>query len=253
MLKKSVTIENHHQKFKPRVEDKYILTKPMLNAVRTYLQGKSRCRTFLHSTSLVNSLYLDNHSLSRVEHNLAGIAKREKLRIRWYDTKSPENYCYLELKQRNGKCISKERWCFHTSYLQKGAIFNIPSKEVMEIIPDALACSLKDGNIPILIVRYRREHFQLEQLPVRITLDYALKTVRVKPFSPFSPLGIERSFGCPILEIKYEPEHGEEFQKMNYLSPFNLRKSRYSKYLQACKALGPIVGKHADTIDQDGR
>ncbi len=59
----------------------------------------------------VESIYYDSSAYRMYHENLAGIAKRRKLRVRFYPTlehPSPAQ-CFVEIKRRDCSCISKSR------------------------------------------------------------------------------------------------------------------------------------------------
>lgn len=235
-----------------RLEIKYTLPTSSHHLLRSFLQNRFKQRSFNKTVSHVRSIYLDTHSLQRVEQSLAGLPKRSKLRIRWYDNPLPTDFFYLELKERVGKYNKKERCKFiinrHSDSIEQQC--QIDSKELAHDISDTLRYQLHKGDIPIVLIEYKRLHFEATHLPIRITLDYEINASRIRRLNPIQVLGKKIPFGVPVLEVKTSPEYEPEIAGL--LSPLRLRKSRYSKYLQGCRVFGSMLGNIATMIEQDG-
>lgn len=227
----------------PRLEIKYVLPHSKLGSMQAYLQNKFRLRAFNQPVSRVHSVYLDSHSLQRVAHCLAGLPLRNKLRLRWYDSAVPGKYIYLELKEKKGLCSSKERCCLHT---EESASLSA----LLELAPQRLWYQILQGSVPVVHIQYSRMHFEHAGTPIRITLDYNLQTARPHPQHFCRNRGKMISFGSPIVEIKAPPDCTARLSKL--LASLPLRKARYSKYLQACRQFGPLVGNIAGMITEDG-
>lgn len=239
-----------HECYDPRLEIKYLLPPAAVAGVRIFLQSRFRTRSFNRTVSHVHSVYLDTPSLQRIEHSLAGIPRRNKLRLRWYDSSLPEKQFYLELKEKIGLLSRKERCCLQMASKSFDQDTDFHPRDIIRIVPENLATTLTSGSSPVVLIHYKREHFQAVQFPMRLTLDYSLKCSRVHLLAPFKPIGKGVSFGCPILEVKTSPQYMDEAHQL--LSPLKLRKGRYSKYLQGCRIYGPILGKMAAMVEQDG-
>ena len=58
----------------------------------------------------INSLYFDTVDYKCVRENLAGISKRDKIRLRWYDEYKFKRVPELEIKKRDGRLGSKIKY-----------------------------------------------------------------------------------------------------------------------------------------------
>jgi hypothetical protein len=67
-----------------RYEVKVVCHASAYPSVRAHLDLCEQVVRRLHPTRRVQSVYLDSHDERALEENLAGVARREKLRLRWY-------------------------------------------------------------------------------------------------------------------------------------------------------------------------
>src|SRR5262245_61261986 len=58
-----------------------------------------------NESSEVNSIYFDDDRLTSVSESLAGVSRRIKLRLRWYDAPLARDRAFFEIKRRNGLSI----------------------------------------------------------------------------------------------------------------------------------------------------
>lgn len=251
LISKNVEFAQHDSST-PRLEVKYVLTPCSRQSATAFLNNRFKRISFNNDVSHVYSVYLDTPGLTRVEHCLAGLPHRRKLRLRWYDCPLPETFFYLELKQRLGKYCQKERCRFELNdniYSSQGDS-GISINSIVGNSPEIFRPQISQGDIPTVLIDYKRLHFQTLHLPVRITLDYDLKATRIRSLESLKRLGKTISFGGPIIEVKAPPELEPELAQL--LSPLRLRKSRYSKYLQGCRVHAKMLGRAATFIEKDG-
>ena len=119
----------------------------------------------LFQINKVNSLYFDNIAQEAIQHNLAGISNRNKVRLRWYgDNSSSISETNLEIKFREGRLgykikhpIYKKMINFHDQY-----ILRISNEIFKEINFSCLNHSVfNDYMVPMLMVKYVRKYFEI--------------------------------------------------------------------------------------------
>lgn len=236
----------------PRIELKYHIPRHQVALIRSYLQHQLQPVKFNSYKSKVFSIYFDSYDLSRISESLAGISKRRKLRLRWYDSKKPSRFMTLELKNRLGKFNQKERCKIDITAKNinsnKGELNDFSWNSIEDHLPHSFLTAMVQGDIPIVLIKYTREHFQSNVTPLRITLDTDISAATVtfpRLFSHTSPFQL---LPDSLIEIKTVEDYLDYSQFL--IKPFNLRQSRFSKYLQGAACFGYALGKNATLIQQ---
>ena len=94
---------------KYRYEIKLVLNESEFTHVLLWLDMIGGKKKFVDRK--VNTLYFDNLAQEAIQHNLAGIASRNKVRLRWYgDNFSLNSDLQLEIKSRDGRLGSKIKY-----------------------------------------------------------------------------------------------------------------------------------------------
>jgi hypothetical protein len=178
--------------------------------------------------------------LSSCQENLAGIGRRWKLRVRWYDEPWPTESLFFEVKWRNNLVTGKHR--FRISHIRPfpELTYKTIVGELTASLPQTYAELLIERCEPVVLVEYRREHFIARDEKARFTLDYYLKFYeqmgRQKPRMVF-PVNLD---GFVVLEGKVSGMDPAPIR--NSLYPFSPRSTRCSKYVHGCNALGLMRG-----------
>lgn len=183
----------------------------------------------------VNNLYLDSPELSSYFENVAGIADRMKVRIRWYgDLRQAVERPVLELKIKRGLTGTKLAFPLDSLVSIPGVNRRILRRcfARSEMPPDIR--ELLKGLEPALLNRYRRKYYESSDRKVRLTLDWE------RGFSKFDPLGVPFLQKWPlgestIVELKYDPDADERAAAISNEFPFRLTKS--SKYVQGLEVI----------------
>ena len=162
----------------------------------------------LHPSRLINSCYFDNSGLRMFHESEEGVLPRKKFRIRWYNK---SNVFTEEIK------ISSIEGRFK---YQKKTLNILNTDELFDIkIFDKLYGEL----IPVLIVRYEREYFSLNDL--RVTFDNNISYDYIKSFSKPTLKDSE----C-VMEVKVPIDCDDEYiEKLVHIPT-----SRFSKYTRGC-------------------
>ena len=92
-----------------RRETKYILPNADVGKFRRLMETNGRRLTHNESISTVRSIYFDDVLLSDCQANLSGISHRMKVRLRWYDSLTPGEVLFFEIKWRDNRATGKHR------------------------------------------------------------------------------------------------------------------------------------------------
>lgn len=183
----------------------------------------------------VNSLYLDNPSMSIYEENLSGVSRRKKVRIRWYKALDNTRKACLEFKHRlSGKGYKKT---FPIEFDISNSIVNW--REHIQSSYTQLSDHDKPnwGNelTPILICRYYRQYFESACGLVRATID---SKIQVYDQRNHDKPNIEK--GVPLGEyvlLELKANHGYEKELSALIATCPMRPSRHSKYVLGVRTL----------------
>ncbi len=178
----------------------------------------------------VNSLYLDTLHLSSLNDSLAGLAVRQKLRLRWYGDELTGVRPYLELKQKHNLLGRKVRYL-----LPCKLDLTLPWTEILGVIrtetrffPKNLIPVLQTVDQPTVLNHYRREYYVTRDGAVRVTLDFA-QVAYDQRLSPRPNLRVRLPIAdAVVIEVKAAQEQAERLQEI--VARFPVRRSRNSKY-----------------------
>lgn len=96
-----------------RVEYKYLVPNALLDQIRSELRPYTELDPFAgksqSSEYTVRSVYFDTPRLDCYEAKLSGLGERKKFRIRGYDRPEESSIVFLEIKQKHGEFIEKNR------------------------------------------------------------------------------------------------------------------------------------------------
>ena len=189
--------------------------------------------------SRVNSIYFDDERFSSVHESLAGVGRRTKLRLRWYDRPMANGAMFFELKHRRNLDISKQRVGLRTSGPLGAWRYRELVDDLAPLLDDEQAAMLRLRVEPVMLVSYKRQHFRDPESGTRLTLDYDVVG--------YDQLGLSRPsrrFGTPlhdlaVIEVKAPPARVDAVHRL--LSPLRPRLLRCSKYVQCCLQTGWTV------------
>ena len=221
-----------------RREVKFTLPRADLGKLRTVLGGN--CRRLIHNeaVSTVRSIYFDDFGLPACRANLAGIGKRQKLRLRWYDSLNPGTSFFFEIKWRENRITGKHRMQLQGSQPLASMTYRQITDNLIRALPAQYVDRVLRFNEPIAIVEYRREHFSNVVGDLRITLDYDL-TFYDQTGKTAVNTAFPRRLG-DLVVIEGKTPIGRERELRELLYPLSLRMGRCSKYVHGCQLLGLI-------------
>ena len=215
-----------------RREIKYLVKRHEIEDIRSIFRTNFQPLWYNNETSLVHSIYFDTFDFDLARASINGVAKRCKIRLRWYDSPLPKEEVFLEHKRRDSETTGKSR--------QKLKL----NKSLNEMTYDDLLCELRDSleassyiqqiSQAVTLVSYEREHYQSTNLPMRLTLDYDISCVAqgmtVKTEFP------QELPELAVVEVKVPADFTGNIEEQ--LQPLSLHRSRCSKYLRSLSLLG---------------
>ncbi len=223
-----------------RRETKYALPHADAGKVRSILEANCRAVSHAGPVSHVHSIYFDDVCLNACGENMEGVARRTKVRLRWYDSPFPQERFFFEVKRRRGTLTSKERYCLRANAPLEALPYRQMVRALSRILPDSTGELLRARPCPVVLVVYARRHYVSRSGTVRITLDEGVRgydqSGRARPCRAMA----RHLDGLVILEVKTPP--GAEDTIPRLLHPLRLRVTKSSKYVQCCQALGAATG-----------
>ena len=213
-----------------------------LAQARTWIRLHPEGFRTAYAPRLVNNLYLDTPELNSFNANMAGVAERQKLRLRWYDEAERleigdwrllVSKPTLELKYKRNLLGGKRQQVLACELDLKR-----PFAELLTTIHQAADPEwqqwLTAAAQPTLINRYSREYYVTVDGAIRATLDYnqAAYDQRLS-----SRPNLHRPLAMPdfvVIELKTTPEHIERLQWA--IGRFPIPRSRNSKYMNGVLA-----------------
>lgn len=183
----------------------------------------------------VNNIYFDDSHHNFYKQNVAGVANRKKLRLRWYgddtaDIKDPS----IEIKIKKGEVGDKVTCKF------KGTTYNLSEQTAAGIHRSLLTST--SGNLPLqrslellhpaLINTYERRYFLSFCGRFRITVDFNQEF-----FNPNDASYAAGKFKINdlVLELKYGLESDTEARQLSQY--IDARLSKNSKYVRGMNML----------------
>jgi len=168
----------------------------------------------------VNNIYFDDTSLTALYENFAGIADRQKVRLRWYGEAFPEELqsARLEWKIRSNQLGNKR--------IKK--ISTIPFNAIANILPPVQAVWPEaDAYQTVLMNRYLRSYFITADSKIRLTIDWDI--CFLEPRAAFQMKHFHYSLPGGVVELKYHSDEEEYAEWIMQHLPFRLSKN--SKYV----------------------
>ena len=180
---------------------------------------------------IINSVYYDTENFNSAKDNLAGISKRRKYRIRWYDNN--DNIFNYEIKVKNNnlgnkfsltsndvKKKSEDLFSYKNEYLKKD--------ENRFFLDQINSLDLK----PKLKVSYLRSYY-LYNKKIRITYD---QKIDYSLLNRFNLNEFKKKDSMNVIEIKFAPEN--YYLASSLIKDSKFIPKRFSKYLRGLHLLG---------------
>ena len=192
---------------------------------------------------LIRSLYFDDYKDRCMRDNEAGVARRFKWRIRYYEG-GPSRYIHLERKQKvNGRthkdaCVLSEKECMA---LVRGEVSKVIWVTKEKLLQRFCAEIMLKKYEPKVIVEYERVAFVEKALNIRVTLDmnvaagYEFDKFLVGGYQCF-PLQEQKRH---VLEVKFDeilPSYVRDVVAAN-----GIYQTSFSKYSLGRKKLQEVL------------
>ena len=167
----------------------------------------------------VNNIYFDTPQLTTYKHNVAGISKRKKYRVRWYGTEptavvNPN----FEIKMKENQLGSKK-------------VTPVDAFTINDLKPvTAVANKLSGSDVPlrpVLMNSYVRSYFGIPSRQFRVTVDKHLRYFSCLNAGKFTSYKIQEP--VIVLEIKYDESLDNAIDPIMQFFPF--RQTKSSKYV----------------------
>jgi hypothetical protein len=223
---------------KTRKELKFTLHQADVQKLRNVLEGNGRRQIHNHAVSTVNSVYFDDPCLSTCRANLDGLGRRNKVRIRWYDSPRPAHEFFFEIKWRDNRVTGKHRLHVRSSETLEKLSYRTIVENLSKALPDHCQSILARFCEPTVLVRYQREHFTSVGGPLRATIDYNICYFDQTGKQFISTSFAQRHEGLVVLEGKMPV--GREHELRSLMQPLGARIGRCSKYVHGCQMLGLV-------------
>lgn len=200
----------------------------------------ANCRRVSHhqSTSRVVSLYFDDAELSSCRANLDGVARRSKVRLRWYDGPFPRERLFFEIKEREDYGIRKTRFLLSARDSLEAMSFAEIVAGLGGVLPAEASERLALRGEPTLIAEYQRTYYEAHVGPLRVTLDQDLTVYGQRGHRSPSRRFPVRTPRLTILEAKAPIGRAGEIREL--LLPLAPRVTRSSKYVLGCQRVGYV-------------
>ncbi len=161
----------------PRIEAKIPVPASLLDEVDAWVRLHPAHWRRTYPPRRVNNLYFDTLDYAGLNANLAGIAERAKLRLRWYGPDLDRiGEAQFELKQRQGSAGWKEVVPMACALDLSTALWSTFDRDLCAVLGGAGVDWLSRFPAPILINSYRRAYYATPDGELRLTVDTGLAT-----------------------------------------------------------------------------
>ena len=219
---------------KYRHELKHEITTADMITIRQRLRAIARTDEHaIDGKYLIRSLYFDTPGDKALLEKQAGVSRRQKFRIRYYN--GDKSVIHLEKKCKVGGLGTKISAHLNESQAQQivdGDIGWMENSED-ELIKELYTRMVSERLQPKTIVDYTREPFIYGPGNVRVTLDYNIRTgLKNTDFLDTECITVPAAFGRCIMEVKWDEFLPEIIRDAVQLP--NVRGGSFSKY-EACR------------------
>lgn len=211
-----------------RYEIKLTSHEANLPVVRTWVWSHPAGFRRAYPPRRVNSIYLDTHGWTNLEDNLAGVAQRGKLRVRWYGDDLSAVQGVLEFKQKRGRVGRKVAWACPEPIDLTTSTWREVLAQLRRQVSGPLATLLAVHTCPTLINRYRRCYYLSADALVRVTLDTEIDVLD-QTLSPRPNLS-RFTLRPPMLVVEFKTDAAHADRVATIVGAFPLRTSAHSKY-----------------------
>jgi SPX domain protein involved in polyphosphate accumulation len=189
----------------------------------------------------VNNIYFETADYSSLQDNLAGVATRRKLRLRWYGPlKDTVCHAQLELKCKEGAVGWKEICPLALDQTAAG-LLDLGQQSWVELCQTIRAATDRQADLwlahffqPVLINHYQRAYYETVDRHVRLTVDSRLRAYDQRSTNQPNLRCAAPLLDRVVIEFKADRQHYQLLTDV--LARFPLRVSRHSKYVRGMLA-----------------
>lgn len=214
-----------------RHELKFVFQAVELPWVNTWVRTNPACFISMYPQRMVTSTYFDTGEWDSIQDNLAGLAERWKLRMRWYGESVGNVRPTLELKRKKGLLGFKELVSLDFDLDLKSMRWAEILRRISGKPLGPLTAYFAAIQRATVINRYRREYLISMDRSVRLTLDTELiafdQSLSARP-------NLNRPIQTPAVGIvELKADASKEARLRDVASCFPLRFGSYSKYVNS--------------------
>ena len=225
--------EGSGERTTPRFERKFAVEGMDRRTIETVVRQNPVLFQPAYHPRWINNIYFDTPDLQYLSDNLAGLAARCKVRIRWYGGMLPVSRPTLEFKIKQGMAGWKQLFS-----MGRVALDEVLDPRRWRTHVDAIPLSdglrfLMTGLRPTLYNRYQRSYFESACHSFRCTVDSDIQYTR--PASLQCNRAFFQADPLNIVEVKYALDDDERAACVTGAFPFRL--SRNSKYVRGVECL----------------
>lgn len=212
-----------------RFERKFYVEDTKRQDIETLLKLHPAMFQEIYQERKVNNIYFDSPALEHYYENVDGIARRLKVRIRWYgSTFRLVNEPVLELKLKHNLHIAKLHYPLKSFLLDR----QFSLKQIKKLFNEtAMPFALKEYLMGLhfsLLNNYKRKYYLSADRKYRITVDSDIEAYKISPFDN-SFVDKHANYRDIIIELKYNKVNDDFVDSITNYLPFRLTRS--SKYL----------------------
>ena len=234
MLKLFTKLAYWETKPEPREEDrleiKFVFPGRMLSDARLRVHMHPFGFTRTYSPRQVNNVYFDTPDLDALQTNEAGVARRMKVRVRWYGGIEHMLQPVLELKVKSGLTGRKLQYPLAKDFDLSAERWQTLTRLVRSALPSSMLHYSSFASIPALLNSYQREYYASGEGTIRVTVDHGIRSYDQR-FSARANLRQE-SIGPDLVVVEFKAGMAEEAVLRRATSSFGWRISRNSKYVR---------------------
>lgn len=244
-----------------RYELKYVITRQQRDGLMDDLLSRMTPDQYgdVLGNYTITSLYYDTKNYDAYWEKIEGEKLRRKVRVRTYgeQTVQPETRCFLEIKQRQNKTLTKKRVCLPyqdaiaLDELESAARAHNLSASDRAITDEVEYLARVRDLRPSCVVRYNRLALNGDALSpdLRVTFDTELRG-RTHDLSLLSTGFADDVYFLPpdacILEVK--ANHSVPYWLAQLLNKHRCTMQRISKYCTALERCGVLLARQQITL-----
>lgn len=217
-----------------RYEQKMVFDAQRLPEVRSWVLSHSKGYREAYPSRYVNNIYFDTLDWDMLLSHLDGVARREKVRYRWYGKTWTPGKGQIEVKVKQAQLGFKKQQRISLPL----SLENKSWRTLLRVLKENSSgefSELFDLFTPVLINRYQREYYVSGDGNVRITLDYGMEAFeQVHSFSPNTKFK-QLLQNNVVIEVKADQIYHQSVADV--IAEFPIYTQQHSKYLNGLELL----------------